>query len=211
MFFLHFLFHSMTRSYIWKDLCRFRCSWYDGICLLIIIKHKYLEFYLSWASYPAATCKLQLKGEYPAVSQTCFMASNSSPLNFPEFPLDCDFLCDSACCNDSSPSGSACVRVRPLKLIAGKLQMLAFPTAVSKYHFMSPISVFIAQIMSNLGAFWRNNVTDGDISVLQAVAGWQGGRGRCRHCDGNERAPISTLIYSGNGSRDEGPGTPRAC
>ena len=34
---------------------------------------------------------------------------------------------------------------------------------------MSPISVFIAQIMCNLGAFWRNNVADDDISELQAM------------------------------------------
>ena len=58
------------------------------------------------------------------------MASNSSSLNFSEFSLDCDLLSDSACLDDSSPQGSACVGVRPLKLIVGKLQMLAFPAAV---------------------------------------------------------------------------------
>ena len=55
--------------------------------LFIIINQKYLEFYLSKKqSYLAAICKLQLKGEYPAVSQTCFIASNSSPLNSQNFP-----------------------------------------------------------------------------------------------------------------------------
>ena len=119
------LFCRYLRALAWRKLGQKFCLWRK--------KDKY-QVWLSSAKYHCT-------------------ASYYSPLNFPEFPLDCDLLCDSACWDDSPPLGSACVRVRPLKLIVGKLQMLAFPTAVPKYHFMSPISLFIAQIMSNLGAF----------------------------------------------------------
>ena len=108
------------------------------------------------------------------------MAYNSSSLDFSEFPLDWDLCCDSACWNDSSPLGRACARVRPLKLIVGNLQMLAFPTQQqpdSKYHLMSPISVFTAQLY----VIWEHFEETMLLMVMSAcckprcwVTGWLG-------------------------------------
>ena len=108
------------------------------------------------------------------------MAYNSSSLDFSEFPLDWDLCCDSACWNDSSPLGRACARVRPLKLIVGNLQMLACPTQQqpdSKYHLMSPISVFTAQLY----VIWEHFEETMLLMVMSAcckprcwVTGWLG-------------------------------------
>ena len=107
------------------------------------------------------------------MSQTCFMASNSSPLNFPEFPLDCDLLCDSACCNDSSPSGSACVRVRPLKLIVGKLQCWPF-----QQQYLNTTSCPLYQSLSpKLCLIWEHSEETMLLTVISACCKpWQGDR-----------------------------------
>ena len=97
------------------------------------------------------------------------MVSNFSSVDFSEFRLDCDLLCDSACLDDSSPKGIVCVRVRPSKLEVRKLQMSVFPAAV--------ISRLLYQTLSlKLCVIWWSLDSKGKMLLKQCYKRWQGDR-----------------------------------